>query len=195
MVRLSRIYTRTGDDGTTSLVGGERLRKDDARIEAYGTVDELNAVLGMVRDASQRHGPDDAHAVLDPMLAEVQQKLFDLGSRLATLQPEQFPMLPDVGAPHVAALEQQLDQLNDELEPLKSFVLPGGGPVGSVLHLARTVCRRAERRVLSLDGLATVAPEHVKYLNRLSDFLFVAARWHGKRSGIGEVLWVPGAAP
>lgn len=192
MVRLNRIYTRTGDDGTTGLVGGERVGKDDPRIECYGTVDELNAVLGMVRDQNQRHGQDAATRLyLAELLQSVQQKLFDLGSLLATREPERFPYLPTLSAADVTALEQAIDTMNAELQPLTSFVLPGGGPIGSVLHLARTVCRRAERRTLALARLEPVAPDGVKYLNRLSDLLFVASRWIAHRHGEPEPLWLP----
>lgn len=192
MVRLTRIYTRTGDDGTTALVGGERVDKDDPRIECYGTVDELNAVLGMVRDQNQRHGHDEAtRAYLSALLQGVQQKLFDLGALLATREPERFPFLPALTAADVTALEQAIDTMNAELQPLKSFVLPGGGPIAAVLHLARTVCRRAERRTLALSRQEPVAPESIKYLNRLSDLLFVASRWIAHRHGEAEPLWLP----
>ena len=192
MVRLTRIYTRTGDDGTTALVGGERVQKDDLRIEAYGTVDELNAVLGMVRDHNQRFGKDEAaRAELETLLSGIQGKLFDLGSSLATRLESRYPGQPIIVADDTAALEAALDRMNAELAPLKSFVLPGGGPVASVLHLARTVCRRAERRVLSLARQDALDPEDLKYLNRLSDLLFVASRWVAHRHGEPEPLWQP----
>lgn len=192
MVHLTRIYTRTGDDGTTALVGGERVPKDDLRIEAYGTVDELNAVLGMVRDHNQRYGTDEAaRAELEALLSGIQGKLFDLGSSLATRLESRYPGQPIIVADDTAGLEAALDRMNAELKPLKSFVLPGGGPVASVLHLARTVCRRAERRVLSLARQEALDPEDLKYLNRLSDLLFVASRWVAHRHGEPEPLWQP----
>lgn len=193
MVRLNRIYTRTGDDGTTGLVGGDRVDKDDPRIEAYGTVDELNAAVGLVRDANHRHGSDEAaRAELDARLQAVQQKLFDLGSGLATRLEAQWPGQPVVHAEDVLALETGIDAMNAELEPLRSFILPGGGPVGAAMHLARTICRRAERRTLTLSRLEPVGPDDLKYLNRLSDWLFVAGRWIARRHGEAEPLWLPG---
>ena len=190
MVRLTRIYTRTGDRGDTALVTGERVRKTDARVEAYGAVDETNACLGMVR----LHTETDE--ILDAMLARIQNELFDLGADLAT--PERG--LPDgavalrITEAQVKRLEGEIDQLNGELSPLNSFVLPGGCEAAAALHLARTVCRRAERLAV---GLADRADEEVsgpalRYLNRLSDLLFTAARWaNGK--GEADVLWTPGA--
>lgn len=193
MVRLTRIYTRTGDDGSTALVGGERVHKTDVRIEAYGTVDELNAVLGMVRDHTQRYVADPStRTELETLLQDIQQRLFDLGSSLATRVESRYPGQPLIHAEQVSALEQAIDRMNAELQPLRSFVLPGGGPVASVLHLARTVCRRAERRTLTLAQHETVGPEDVQYLNRLSDLLFVASRWIAHRTGEPEPLWTPG---
>ena len=190
MVRLTRIYTRTGDRGDTALATGERVRKTDARVEAYGAVDETNACLGMVR----MHTETDE--ILDAMLARIQNELFDLGADLAT--PERG--LPDgavalrITEAQVKRLEGEIDQLNGELSPLNSFVLPGGCEAAAALHVARTVCRRAERLAV---GLADRADEEVsgpalRYLNRLSDLLFTAARWaNGK--GEADVLWTPGA--
>lgn len=190
MVRLTRIYTRTGDRGDTALATGERVRKTDARVEAYGAVDETNACLGMVRLHTETDG------ILDAMLARIQNELFDLGADLAT--PERG--LPDgavalrITEAQVKRLEGEIDQLNAELSPLNSFVLPGGCEAAAALHVARTVCRRAERLAV---GLADRADEEVsgpalRYLNRLSDLLFTAARWaNGK--GEADVLWTPGA--
>jgi len=193
VVRLTRIYTRTGDDGTTALVGGERVGKDDSRIEAYGTVDELNAVLGMVRDHGRRFVQDAAtRDALEQLLQMIQQKLFDLGSSLATRLERRYPGQPIVVAADTQALEHEIDRMNAELEPLRSFVLPGGGAVASVLHLARTVCRRAERQTLALSRREAIDPEDLKYLNRLSDLLFVAARWIARRQQEPEPLWTPG---
>ena len=195
MVRLNRIYTRTGDDGTTALVGGERVDKDDLRIEAYGTVDELNACIGLVRAANQAHAPDPiARAVLDMQLEHVQQTLFNLGSGLATRMETRWPGQPVVVPADVTRLEQDIDSMNAELHPLTSFVLPGGGPIGAAMHLARTVCRRAERRTVELAREEPLTPEDVHYLNRLSDWLFVAGRWAAHKAGEPEALWTPGSS-
>ncbi len=192
MVRLTRIYTRTGDDGTTALVGGERVPKDDLRIEAYGTVDELNATLGMVLERNRATAQDaKARDHLDALLTQVQQDLFNLGSSLATRLESRWPGQPTIGAADVTRLEEALDEMNAELPKLKSFILPGGGPVGATLHLARTVCRRAERCVVRLGAQEAVDPADLRYLNRLSDLLFVAGRWVARRHGEPEVLWMP----
>jgi cob(I)alamin adenosyltransferase len=189
MVVLNRIYTRTGDGGTTALASGERRPKHDLRIDAYGTVDETNACIGLVR----QHTGDDPE--LDAMLSRIQNDLFDLGADLATPEtgePLSYEPLRIVQA-QVDRLERELDALNEPLEPLRSFVLPGGSPTAAALHLARTVCRRAERLAVELSDKPgeTVSPEAVKYLNRLSDFLFVASRYVNDR-GRADVLWVPG---
>ena len=189
MVALNRIYTRTGDDGTTGLANGERRKKSDLRVEAYGTVDEANACLGLAR----LH----AEAELDAMLARVQNDLFDLGADLAT--PEAEGETPKrqalrIVAAQVERLEGEIDALNARLQPLRSFVLPGGSPAAAALHLARTVSRRAERLAVALaaePGERVSAPA-LQYLNRLSDFLFVAARV-ANADGRADVLWVPGA--
>lgn len=187
MVRLNKIYTRTGDDGTTGLATGPRRPKSDLRLEAIGTVDELNATLGLVRLA--------AGAALDATLSRIQNDLFDLGADLAT--PETGEPLPyeklAIVPSQVEWLEGEIDRLNAELEPLKSFVLPAGTPAAAHLHLARTVARRAERVMVALaarDGEHVSAPART-YVNRLSDLLFVAAR-HENGKGTAEVLWVPG---
>jgi cob(I)alamin adenosyltransferase len=189
MVVLNRIYTRTGDGGTTALASGERRPKHDLRIEAYGTVDETNACIGLVR----QHTGDDPE--LDAMLSRIQNDLFDLGADLATPEtgePLAYEPLRVVQA-QVDRLERELDALNAGIEPLRSFVLPGGSPAAAALHLARTVCRRAERLATALADRPgeTVSPTAVKYLNRLSDFLFVASR-HANDRGRADVLWVPG---
>lgn len=187
MVKLNKIYTRTGDTGTTGLANGERRSKADLRVEAYGGVDETNACIGLVRQ--------HADAALDAMLALIQNDLFDLGADLATPpsdKPLDYEPLRIVPA-QVKRLESDIDTLNADLAPLKSFVLPGGSAASAYLHLARTVCRRAERVVVSLSAIEAekISPEAVQYLNRLSDFLFVAARVaNGK--GADDVLWVPG---
>jgi cob(I)alamin adenosyltransferase len=185
MVRLTRIYTRTGDRGRTRLASGESVDKFDPRVEAYGDVDETNACLGLAR----LHTTDDP--ILDAMLARAQNELFDLGADLAT--PGNAEGSLRVLESQVTRLEREIDQLNGELGPLTSFVLPGGSPAAAALHLARTVCRRAERRAVSLaagEG-ASVNPAALKYLNRLSDLLFVASRWANAK-GAADVLWAPG---
>jgi cob(I)alamin adenosyltransferase len=177
--RLSKIYTRTGDDGTTGLGDGTRVAKDHARVEAYGTVDEANSAIGGVLAVAGV--PDDVRRCL----TEVQHDLFDLGGELC------IPGSRAIGAAHVARLEADLDAFNGSLPPLKDFILPGGGPAAAACHVARTVCRRAERRVWSLATLAgeTVAPEVPRYLNRLSDLLFVLARVLARHERGTEVLW------
>lgn len=190
MVTLNKIYTRTGDAGTTRLATGEPVPKDNLRVEAYGAVDETNACVGLVR----LHTAD--RVVLDAMLSRIQNELFDLGADLAT--PERGKDLGweplRITEGQVERLEREIDQLNAELSPLESFVLPAGSAASTYLHLARTVCRRAERATVTLIAAPdeVVSAAALKYLNRLSDFLFVAARWtNGK--GADEVLWTPGA--
>jgi cob(I)alamin adenosyltransferase len=191
-IYLHRIYTKAGDKGQTALVGGKKVSKDSPRIEAYGTVDELNAVLGLLRKANRDEpGPDDARARLDAILARVQNELFNLGSLLATLPEDLSEKQPRIEARHVEALEREIDELNENLPPLRSFTLPGGGWVSSWLHLARTVCRRAERIVVHLASIETVDGECVRYLNRLSDALYVFGRWNVRQRGEEEPLWTP----
>ena len=189
MVKLNKIYTRTGDDGTTGLGTGERRVKSDLRIEAFGTVDELNGTIGMARLHTD--------GALDAMLATIQNDLFDLGADLATpetaepLPYERLAIIPS----QVDRLEREIDAMNAELEPLKSFILPAGSPASAHLHLSRTVARRAERLMVALartEGEA-VSPAALKYVNRLSDHLFVAARIANDK-GRADVLWVPGAS-
>jgi len=189
MVKLNKIYTRTGDDGTTGLVAGPRRKKHDLRVESYGAVDETNSCIGLVR----QHLADDSD--LDRMIVRIQNDLFDLGADLAT--PETGKKLDyeplRIVQSQVDRLEQEIDLLNADLEPLRSFVLPGGTPAAAALHLARTVARRAERRIVALqesEGEA-VSAAAVAYINRLSDFLFVAARWVNDK-GRTDILWVPG---
>jgi len=185
MVTLNRIYTRTGDGGQTRLASGAPVSKTDARVEAYGAVDELNACLGVAR--IQLTGPPE----LDDMLARVQNDLFDLGADLAT--PARGKDDLRILDSQVERLEREIDRLNGELQPLTSFVLPGGSPAAAALHVARTVCRRAERRAVALserEGEPVSAPA-LRYLNRLSDLLFVAARF-ANGTGADDVLWRPG---
>lgn len=186
MVRINRVYTRTGDKGTTALVGGKRVAKDAPRIEAYGTVDELNAALGLVRTALER---SKAGPRLASIVARVQNELFNLGAELATPDKARRARQPAVEPRHVAQLEREIDELNAELPPLTSFVLPGGGEASAFFHLARTICRRAERRVTTLARRKDVGAHAIVYLNRLSDALFVLGRWAARADGRAEPLW------
>jgi cob(I)alamin adenosyltransferase len=176
-----KIYTKTGDGGETGLFGGQRVPKDSLRVHAYGTADECNAALGVARAA----GLDTA---LDVLLAQVQNQLFVVGADLAT--PGESKHIPRVGEPEVAFLEQAIDALESELPPLRQFILPGGTPGAAQLHLARTICRRAERWVVSLAQAEAINPQVLVYLNRLSDFLFVAARAANARAGAADEPWV-----
>ena len=189
MVVLNKIYTRTGDDGTTALGTGERRKKYDLRVAAYGTLDEVNAAIGIAR----LHSGDDA--ALDAALAHVQNDLFDAGADLTTPGKGRGPggARLTVTDAQVGWLESEIDRLNGELAPLKSFVLPGGSAMAAYLHLARTICRRAERLIAELKDKPgeSVGDEVLKYVNRLSDFLFVASRYANDK-GAGDVLWVPG---
>ena len=194
-IRITRVYTRTGDKGDTALVGGKRVLKDSPRIEAYGTVDELNAVIGLARvfNAERLTKGKDSRW-LDEVLRRLQNELFDLGSELATPEDAAYEGMHRVGAAEVTGLERLMDQCQKPLPPLKSFVLPGGGRVGGFLHQARTVCRRAERRILALSRVEPISEWPLKYVNRLSDLLFVLSRWVGKRLGETEYLWERGLA-
>jgi cob(I)alamin adenosyltransferase len=198
---INRVYTRHGDGGETRLVGGQLVPKDDARIEAYGTVDELNAFVGVAREGVVEHipkapGPAAAEGLraLADMLGRVQHELFNLGSILATLPEDVHPKQPRVTPAEVLALEAEMDLCQVELAPLRSFVLPGGSRLNADLHVARTVCRRAERRLVELGRGAAVDPEAIKYLNRLSDAFFVWSRWASHLLGVPEVLWEPNRA-
>jgi cob(I)alamin adenosyltransferase len=189
MVVLNKIYTRTGDDGTTALGTGERRKKYDLRVAAYGTLDELNAALGLARLHTA------ADAALDAALSRIQNDLFDAGADLTMPGKGKGPdgARLTVTENQVTWLETEIDRLNMELKPLRSFVLPGGSAASAYLHLARTICRRGERLIAELQDRPgeSVTPEVLKYVNRLSDFLFVAAR-HANSKGEGDVLWVPG---
>lgn len=183
MPRITKVYTRTGDDGTTSLGGGQRLPKDALRIEAYGTVDETNSVLGAVRAAG-------VAPRLDAMLARIQNELFHLGSDLCILEEDKARMpVPRIEQRHVDQLERDIDLLQEDLEPLTNFVLPGGSPAAAHLHVARTVCRRAERVLVALARGEKVGAHVVRYVNRLSDLLFVMARAENHAKGCGDVTW------
>ena len=192
-IRINRVYTGGGDRGETSLVGGQRISKDSIRIESYGTVDELNAVLGLARVSNRDStGASEAdRARLDEILERVQNELFNLGSDLATLPADRRATQPVVEPRHVEGLERTIDELNAGLPELTSFVLPGGGPVGAWLHLARTVCRRAERVVTTLARQEAIGPHSLVYLNRLSDLLFVLSRRAARSRSEPEPLWRP----
>lgn len=177
-----KIYTRTGDDGRTGLLGPGRVPKHAPRVEAYGAVDELNAALGVARGL-------DASGWLAAELGVIQTRLFPLGAELAASEPARLESLERIGDEDVVALERWIDRLDAELAPLSSFVLPGGAPLAAQLHFARTVCRRAERRVVALAAHEPVAAPVLRYLNRLADLLFVMARWCNQRAGVGETLW------
>ena len=176
-----KIYTRGGDKGKTGLIGGRRVDKDIARLRAYGTVDELNAQIGLARALAES-------GELDGALLRIQENLFVLGSLLAAIDPGKFS-LPALPADAVQELEQWIDRMEEELVPLANFILPGGSPAAASLHVARTVCRRAEREAVALDRDEKLPPEIIVYLNRLSDFLFVAARLANRRSGGQETIW------
>ena len=198
-ISITRVYTRLGDRGETALVGGKRVPKDSPRIVAYGTVDELNASVGLVRvfnaEGMKRRGPrQKKHAWLDATLRKIQNQLFDVGSELATPPDAEYAGMFKIGEGEVTELEQIMDRCQKDLAPLKSFILPGGGPIHGFLHQARTVCRRAERRVLALARSESVSPWPLRYVNRLSDLLFVLSRWVGQRLGETEYLWERGLA-
>ncbi len=188
MVRINRVYTKSGDKGVTSLVGGDRVSKSSLRIECYGTVDELNATLGLV---AQSLGDSPAKATLLPIVRRVQNELFNVGACLATPDSERRAKSPSVEERHIEQLEQDIDKLNEELPALKSFILPGGGWTSSYFHLARTVCRRAERLVVALAAEDDVADADLIYLNRLSDACFVFGRWAALSEQQEEPLWTP----
>jgi cob(I)alamin adenosyltransferase len=194
---INRVYTRTGDLGATGLAGGQRVPKDGARIEAYGMVDELNSFLGLAR-ATVTEMAGTEMASIDPRLAtlaaimlRVQHELFNLGSILATLPQDVHPKQARVTDAEVARFEREMDRMNEDLPPLRSFVLPGGSRLNGELHVARTVCRRAERACVALGRVESIPPEAVRYLNRLSDALFVWSRWASHITNVPETLWQP----
>ena len=194
-IRLNRIYTKAGDAGETRLAGGQVLAKDDIRIDCYGTVDELNAFVGSTRiEVELRAGHYQALLPFAAILKRVQHELFNLGSILATLPEDVHPKQARITIADVLQLEREIDQANDQLEPLQSFVLPGGSRLDADLHICRTVCRRAERMLVTLARAQEVPPETVKYLNRLSDAFFVWGRWVNHVVGAPEALWQPNAA-
>ena len=192
-ISITRVYTRTGDKGTTALVGGKRVPKDSPRIVAYGTVDELNSTVGLARVFNaERLAEADKHRWLDGVLRRLQNQLFDLGSELATPDDAAYEGMHRVGDAEVKELEELMDRCQKELTPLRSFVLPGGGRVGGFLHLARTVSRRAEREILGLSRAEPIGDGPLRYVNRLSDAFFVLSRWVGKHLGEPEYLWERG---
>ncbi|HEX6030751.1 MAG TPA: cob(I)yrinic acid a,c-diamide adenosyltransferase [Tepidiformaceae bacterium] len=183
MVRINRVYTRAGDDGTTALGAGQRVPKDSLRIEAYGTVDELNSVIGVAVALGLHESMRDQFFV-------IQQVLFNLGSDLCILEEDKQRLaVPGIEPRHVEQLEGWIDAWNEDLEPLTSFILPGGDASSAQLHVARTVCRRAERATIALSRHEAVGAQVIPYLNRLSDLLFVASRYQAKLSGKGDLLW------
>jgi cob(I)alamin adenosyltransferase len=188
---INRVYTRQGDAGETSLAGGQRVPKDSLRIEAYGTVDELNSLVGLARESA---GGAPAVGALAAVLLRVQHELFNLGSILATLPEDVHTRQARITEAEVVQLEAEMDRANESLPALRSFVLPGGSRLNAELHICRTVCRRAERRIIALARQEPVPPEAVKYLNRLSDAFFVWSRWASHVSGAPETLWEPNRA-
>jgi cob(I)alamin adenosyltransferase len=196
-ISITRVYTRTGDRGETALVGGRRVPKDSPRIAAYGTIDELNAAVGLARvfNAERMTGRGagrERHRWLDEVLKKIQNQLFDLGSELATPPDAVYSGMFRMGESEVTELEQLMDRCQKDLKPLKSFALPGGGRIQGFLHQARTVCRRAEREVLALSRVEEIGEGPLRYVNRLSDLFFVLGRWVGKHMGEPEYLWERG---
>lgn len=187
-IGINRVYTRQGDAGETALAGGQRVAKDSGRIEAYGTVDELNAFIGIARSTVEQF---PAASALMSILLRVQHELFNLGSTLATLPQDVHPKQARITSREVDQLEREMDQMNAGLAPLRSFVLPGGSRLNAELHVCRTVCRRAERACVTLSRAESVPEEAVRYLNRLSDALFVWSRWASHVTGAPETLWEP----
>lgn len=188
-MRITKVYTKTGDKGKTRLAGGQSVWKDSIRVESYGTVDELNASLGVVCALWVVETKGPIRGQVERELRWMQNKLFDIGGLLATAPGQSFPNMPGIGAEDVSRLERLIDGWQEDLLPLKEFILPGGGPIAGSVHLARTICRRAERRCVSLMRKEPVDPSIITYLNRLSDALFVLARWMAHRLGEKEILW------
>ena len=189
---LNRIYTKRGDKGETSLAGGQRIPKDSPRIEAYGTVDELNSFIGLAAMSCQEQASADPRVgLLSAIIRRVQHELFNLGSILATKPEDVHPKQARVTEGEVAQLEKEIDAMNEDLPPLRSFVLPGGTRLNAELHVCRTICRRAERLLVALSRQEQIPPESIQYLNRLSDALFVWSRWANFVLRVPEVLWDP----
>lgn len=194
MVKINKVYTRTGDSGETGLVGGRRLSKVHPRIEAYGTVDELNSLIGIVRSLNDLKQASIRRDRFELILEAIQHKLFDMGAELATGPGDEYQGQVKMVADDAEWVEQVIDAMNTELPTLSSFILPGGSPMNAALHQARTVCRRTEREVLRLHEHEPVSAHVLAYLNRLSDALFVFGRWSSATMGEREVLWEPGKA-
>ena len=190
---INRVYTKKGDKGYTKLVGGQKVSKGALRIECYGTIDELNSLIGMARQSISEQGDDGLSSLSDELL-RVQHELFNLGSVLATLPEDVVPQMPQVTEIDVRALEESIDRCNEELAPLRSFVLPGGSRLNAELHLCRTVCRRAERLLVRLAAEQSVPEDSLSYVNRLSDAFFVWSRWASRASGDEEITWQPNMA-
>jgi len=191
-IRITKVYTRHGDKGETHLVGGQRVPKDAPRIESYGTVDELNATLGIVRAFNDAAPESPVAQRLDEILRQIQNELFDLGSELATPPDAVWGGMIRIGTEQVRTLERTIDECQADLAPLTSFILPGGGKIPAFLHQARTVCRRAEREILRLTHHEPIGEHVLSYVNRLSDLLFVLARWTSHHLGAREYLWEKG---
>ena len=192
-ISITRVYTRTGDKGTTALVGGKRVPKNSPRIAAYGTIDELSSILGLARVFNEeRLAEGEKHRWLDEVFRRLQNQLFDLGSELATPPEAVYEGMFRVGDGEVKELEALMDRCQKDLEPLKSFVLPGGGRISGFLHQCRTVCRRAEREILALSRVEPIDEAPLRYVNRLADVFFVLSRWVGKHLGEREYLWERG---
>ena len=191
-MKITKVYTRTGDSGKTGLVGGKRLPKDHPRIEAFGSVDELNSVIGIALSYLAQKEVSKRREKMESILEAIQQKLFDTGSELATLPGDEYEGQINIKVEDSEWLEEIIDAMNEELQPLKSFILHGGTSLNAFLHQARTVCRRAERDIIKLNQIDLVNPEIIKYINRLSDYLFVAGRWVTETLGETETLWQPG---
>ena len=189
-IRINKVYTRTGDAGKTRLIGGEERWKDDARVEAYGTVDELNSEIGLCRELLKEQ-KEDQFSSLIRFLKSVQNELFNLGSQLAAAEDRDSENLPQLSDDAISKLESKIDTVNESLLELTSFVLPGGSVINAQFHMARNVCRRAERRTVTLSRNETVVPENIRYLNRLSDALFVWSRWVSHILGDTENFWNP----
>lgn len=188
MVKINKVYTKTGDNGTTGLVGGRRVLKDCARVSAYGDIDELNSYLGICRTLGQQNGIND----LVHKLEIIQQDLFDIGSILATFPGDEWPGMITIESTRTSRLEKWIDELTEVLPELRSFVLPGGTELNSFLHICRAICRRAERTIITLSNTENVPTNIIEYINRLSDLLFCMARREAHREGKDEFLWVPG---
>jgi len=188
-MRISKVYTRTGDAGKTRLAGGQEVWKDSLRVDAYGTVDELNSMIGIVRMSMKKADHPKTSVALENVLQWTQHKLFDLGGILATAPGKTFPNMPVIGATDVVYLEEKIDECQKDLAPLKEFILPGGGEISACLHLARTICRRAERLCVKLSREEKIDLLLIQFLNRLSDALFVFARWVAQAREEPEFLW------